>query len=712
MALRRGTNGNDTLTGTAGADYIEGLAGDDVLLGGGGDDLIRGGLGNDRIDGGLGNDTASYNEIGRGVSVQLRLAGVAQNTGGAGFDTLVSIENLTGSRFGDTLIGDDGANLLRGCDGDDVLDGGRGADELRGGAGDDLLLGEAGDDKLSGGEGDDTLDGGVGADQLFGGAGFDAANVDPTLERGGVALAADGTTIVVTSSSGTTLLSGVERITFGAYRSGTSVFSVDLLRDLIASGANAIGTVRDDTLQGSSGADVLFGGEGSDTLRGEDGDDRLIGGFWAGDVSYSFDGNDRLEGGAGADWLSGGLGTNVLNGGAGIDTADYDDTSGVPRFSNLRGSTQGVAVDLSLAGQQAVRVFAFEAVVGPIRDTLTNIENLRGSRFDDRLAGDAGANRLDGGDGFDRLEGRGGNDLLIGGEGEDVAAFASRLDQVQVIRNGATITVIGPEGTDRLEGIEALEFSGVRYSLAVVDLALAGASVIPGTQGDDRLEAVAGGSVLLGSAGADVLVGGAGNDQLDGGIGQVTWRYVGRYGDVEEIDPIVDVADYGRARAGVVVDLRIEGTAQDTVGAGIDTLRGIEALRGSDFDDRLTGRRGEYDYFEQRSYPDTRWIDGGAGDDVIAGATWGGELTGGTGADRFVFDSRLGKNQVLDFEAGVDLLDFTPLGIERSDLKVDGSGAGVVLSLDPFDTPLFARDFVIGVTIASGSFSLDRDVLV
>ena len=90
------------------------------------------------------------------MAVSLAIAG-AQETGGAGTDTLVSIENLTGSAFDDKLIGNAGANVLSGLAGNDRLDGAGGADTLLGGDGDDILIGGAGGDVLDGGEGFDLV---------------------------------------------------------------------------------------------------------------------------------------------------------------------------------------------------------------------------------------------------------------------------------------------------------------------------------------------------------------------------------------------------------------------------------------------------------------------------------------------------------------------------------------------------------------------------
>ena len=114
-----------------------------------------GGGGDDRIDGGAGSDTASYRFASGAVTVSL--AGTPsvpsfepQNTLGDGWDRLVSIENLTGSNFGDTLIGDDGAN---------VIDGGTGNDTMVGGDGNDTyVVAQAGDVVTEAeNEGDDTI---------------------------------------------------------------------------------------------------------------------------------------------------------------------------------------------------------------------------------------------------------------------------------------------------------------------------------------------------------------------------------------------------------------------------------------------------------------------------------------------------------------------------------------------------------------------------
>ena len=109
------------------------------------------------MDGGAaGSDTASYADATAGVTVNLAL-GTAQNTIGAGTDTLFNFENLTGSNFNDKLTGNAAANTLYGLGGND---------SLNGAAGIDILSGAAGNDRLIGGAGNDSLDGGVGTDSF------------------------------------------------------------------------------------------------------------------------------------------------------------------------------------------------------------------------------------------------------------------------------------------------------------------------------------------------------------------------------------------------------------------------------------------------------------------------------------------------------------------------------------------------------------------
>lgn len=315
-----GNGGDDVVYASSGNDTINGLAGNDNLFGQSGNDVLNGGDGADMLNGGSGTDTASYAGATAAVAVSLALSG-AQNTGGAGRDTLVSIENLTGSSFDDTLTGNTSANILTGGAGNDALNGAggsdtaafsgsranygfslgaanaiivadnvgtdgvdtltsienivfgnqeltlwggtSGADNLSGGFGDDLLLGFGGNDSLSGSWGSDVLVGGSGNDSLNGGSNSDTAAFSGPLGNYGFSLGASGA-IVVTDNVGT---DGVDTLTsIESVQFGTQTFSLD-------AGSNS-----GQTLSGGNGADLLLGFGGNDVLRGNGGADVLFGG--------------------------------------------------------------------------------------------------------------------------------------------------------------------------------------------------------------------------------------------------------------------------------------------------------------------------------------------------------------------------------------------------------------------------------------------------
>jgi Ca2+-binding RTX toxin-like protein len=157
-----GAAAREWINGQAGNDVVSGGAGADSLYGGVGDDVLAGGTGSDLLAGGEGADAASYADASGAVVVKLTRTG--QPLGPAGADTLVSIESLIGSDFGDMLYGTTGANSLSG---------GKADDNLIGSAGDDHLFGEADSDTLVGGAGKDVLDGGLGRDELTGNGGRD-----------------------------------------------------------------------------------------------------------------------------------------------------------------------------------------------------------------------------------------------------------------------------------------------------------------------------------------------------------------------------------------------------------------------------------------------------------------------------------------------------------------------------------------------------------
>lgn len=143
------------------ADYIYASDVDNRISGGLGNDTFVGRYGKDTLDGGGGLDTASYDASVGGVRVSL-LNPAINNGGEAVGDKYVSIENLAGGSYDDTLYGNNAANTIEGNDYPDanIVD----DDKLYGMGGNDFLFGYRGDDVLTGGMGKDTLSGGLGRD--------------------------------------------------------------------------------------------------------------------------------------------------------------------------------------------------------------------------------------------------------------------------------------------------------------------------------------------------------------------------------------------------------------------------------------------------------------------------------------------------------------------------------------------------------------------
>jgi Ca2+-binding RTX toxin-like protein len=206
--VQRGGNGDDTLYGWGGNDTLIGdddfglvptaQQGADSLYGGAGDDVMTAETGFNLMDGGAGSDWVDYRFLAQRpgdtqfpVSVSIDLSRVVNPTDDSSpystyisldmievsmpvaRDYLISIENVQGSNYKDSIIGSDVANVLNGWSGSDEIFGRAGNDTLAGGTGADTLSGELGNDLIHGGDGTDQLFGGDGSDQLVAGSGND-----------------------------------------------------------------------------------------------------------------------------------------------------------------------------------------------------------------------------------------------------------------------------------------------------------------------------------------------------------------------------------------------------------------------------------------------------------------------------------------------------------------------------------------------------------
>jgi Ca2+-binding RTX toxin-like protein len=283
-----------------------------------------------------------------------------------------------------------------------------------------------------------------------------------------------------------------------------------------------IGLGGDDSIDAAAGSDLVCAGPGNDTVDGRagpdvifggDGDD-ILAGCGAGDTVLGEDGNDTLRGGPGDDLLLGGSGADVLVDGKGDDTYHggpgpdwlYFTTAPGPVTANL---TTGTAT-------------------GNGTETLTSIERLRGSSYDDVLTGDSRDNELNGilgndvlhgGAGDDTLYGLGGMDELFGDAGDDRLYGGLHAD---VLRGGIGADIgFGGAGADELYGGTGADDL---YGQAGPDTIWGrdGDDGLYGAYGDDWLYGEHGNDVLFGRSGDDHLDGGPDTDELDGGLGSDT----------------------------------------------------------------------------------------------------------------------------------------------------------------------------------------------
>ncbi len=534
------------------------------------------------------------------------------------------------------LSGGPGDDILNGLGGNDTLDGGEGSDTLDGGTGNDLITVGSGD-TANGGAGNDTfdmwadhsarIDGGTGYDTLA----FISANLTRMTLSGIEQLNADFPSLTAEQLGTFKLISG--------YDSNVTEIFLNLTRGGAAN-VHLADSLSYATFYGSEGADIItFDATATALLQihANGGNDRFIGGAGEDEI-YGDAGNDSLTGGGGWDMLDGGEGIDTLNGGTGNDSLKVGtgDTANGDADDDLFSLMEGLPARID---------------GGTGEDALATIDN-----FDISDLTFSGIERLYSHNTFLTATQLDGFKLIAG---ENIGENTSEL----------TLTQGGIANLDLDDFIRHFRLTGSNQADLITFLATerAGLNVTAG-DGNDMISGGRGADRLYGEAGNDTLQGGLGTDALDGGDGR-------------------DTALYANSLAAVTVDLRVTGQ-QNTGGAGIDTLSSIENLRGSAFDDALTGGDG------------ANRLLGMAGDDSLTGGAGADALVGGAGVDR------------LDGGAGADLFDFnlaSESSVGASDVIVAFEGAGAAagdrIDLSGIDAnALLAGDnaFVFGSGTAGG----------
>jgi Ca2+-binding RTX toxin-like protein len=467
-------------------------------------------------------------------------------------------------------------------------------------AGDDLMTGRAGSSGYAYGDaftvgsssilygGDDTIE--VSALRIVG----DAQNVFGTLYGGHDTMSqfegypsSDLVGDAVTLENGK-LFGGNDNLTMG--------FDGMAYGD-VGSSTNAHFEGGNDTIYGGGGSEEIYGDArdiysgfargGSDTLYGGLGDDWIYG-DWLSDSSEAerIGGNDKLYGGNGNDELWGNQGDDLLDGGTGVDTLignEGNDTFIVDRHSD-------VVMEFSQQGTADwIKASATYRLRTEVRvEKLSTTSNSGTAAID--LYGNELSQEITGNAGANALVGGGGGDILNGGAGIDAASYITATKAV-------VANLLAPSGNTN-------DAVGDTY-LSIENLT--------GSDYSDTLTGNAGANTLTGGEGNDILSGRSGADRLIGGEG-------------------TDTASYAGATKGVVANLKYaSGNTNDAQG---DVYSSIENLTGSVYADTLKG-----DDAANRT-------SAGSGNDIIYGLLGNDLLVGGLGADTFVFDTRLGSDNI------------------------------------------------------------------
>jgi Ca2+-binding RTX toxin-like protein len=467
-----GTPGRDVIWGGPGNDTIYGKLGNDLICGGGGDDTLHGGRGNDEVFGGQGTDRVfgdlgddkvvggpgNYDDVSGGLGIDTvnggpgdydlvhgdygydRMSGgpgkhdiasfataVSLNgtsgvwaslrdhiARGDGHDKLYEFEDLEGSAFKDTLIGDAGPNVIKGGPGNDTLIGGGGSDTLEGGEGTDGCRGAPGRTTSCGPEKrlpgsayvqvDEAPNGGGGV-QVVGGRGRDDITV---------AYEGETNTLDVDAKAGLAAGPGCEHRP-GANAAREILCPLDgparwLMADLgpgddrfeVKGSLVSVGFIRVD---GGPGDDVLRGGPEDDLLQAGPGADKLYGGVGADGLVGGKPGPTFLYGGPDGDLLAagGGCAGGALVGGPGRDDASFAETGYHPGRL-IVSFPQHAAWIPAIPGCHHVRLSPTD-------------EDMEGSFGPDILIGNARANAMLGQPGKDIFIGNGGDDVIDARDG-------------------------------------------------------------------------------------------------------------------------------------------------------------------------------------------------------------------------------------------------------------------------------------------------------
>lgn len=673
------TEGDDSITGTSGDDRIDGLGGNDTILGLGGNDTLEGGAGDDSLVGGGGDDDNLRGDAGNDTLV-LSNDGYAE--GGSGDDTF-DLTGMTTNGYGGFIKPGLGSNTILGSQ--TLWDSGEGHDisydDVSGVGGITLQVGADGSGTATSGTagqvndtftyahyfiGSGDADNFTGSDNSRDGSDFEGWQLEAgndTLDGGG----------------GYDLL---EYYWEAEGRSGASAVNVNF----------TTGTATD-----SYGDTDTF--TGIEAVRGTYYDDTFVGG--GEDL-----GRVRITGLAGNDTITG---TE-----AGYEIADYTLDADRRDASGNTGD-QGIVADLN-AG-------TIQDGYGDT-DTVSNIDQIRGTQYGDTMTADNsgvqmrgydGDDTMTGGDGEDGFIAGAGSNVIDGGAGTDWAYFNGVLDTDFEINDtpggqrdtaAFTISAIADtdgEGTTDSTNVELFFFNtedGEGLESITASVLGSGATNGADSVGDagattsQDLDAGGGDDTVQGGQADDNLNGGSGDDTINGGQGD---------------DSLFDSSG----------DNEIEGGDGDDQGVAVGGNNrfvdsGSVTVVGNEINDFYCGGSGD-DFFQSGGGNDIVVGDIGSsfffGEDTLNGGADNDVLQGGGGADVFIFAAGDGNDTIADFTWDAIQDAFAAPGTDITEI-VDhtDTGADFESGIDKIhlDISTFTTDLTATSTVAD-AFALVSD---
>ena len=511
------------------AYMFTGGSGPDVAVGGNLNDTFIGGGGNDTLNGGAGLDRAIYTDATGPITVNM-VAGTVSGAG-VGNDTLVSVESIRGSAFADTYVatGYAGASAIGSVP--------AGFNEFEGMAGNDVITGNGNTalsylNATSGvtvdiAAGIATGDASVGTDTFTGVQIVRGSGFADTLLGSNNA---PGTVEVFEGRGGNDFIDGrggFDRVIYGFRTDNdvTGAITVNL----------AAGTVVGDA---SVGTDTL---RSIEAVRGTDFNDVYDAtGFTASSTNAGSAGVNNtgaafneFEGLGGNDTITGNGNTRIsyINAKAGVTVDLASPTVGIPGSTGIAhgtapGDVAGIGTDTIFGG----------------------VNSIIGSNFADTLSGSNNASGT-----AEVFDGAGGNDTIDGRGGFDQAVYNGDLGTASGISvNMAAGTVVGDAsiGTDTLRAVESIRGTNFADTYDASQFGQAGALNIGSFGTFNDFEGMGGNDTIIGN----------GNTRLS----------------------------FVSATGGVTVDL-VAGIATGDASVGTDTFTGVSQVRGSAFNDTITG---------------------------------------------------------------------------------------------------------------------------